>query len=193
MGEIIDMIRREFEKLKEPYIVLVVTSAASYQEVNKQIIKYMIDERNLPSIYVTINKPYETVKKVLGEVVDTRLIIFIDAITRASGGKPEREKGCLFIDSPRNLTDLSIAISEAAQSIPVEKKFVFFDTLSTLLIYNTAGTVARFTHFLIGRIRMWNAEGVLLSLEKEAGETLLSQISQFCDATIFIGDESVKR
>ena len=187
--DIAETLKEKLDEIPEPFICLVVTPTEKYQSVNFELLKYMVNEKKIPGVYVTVNKPYEVIKRRFEDFVDTRMVIFIDAVTRASGGKPREEEGVLYIDSPKNLTDISIAISEAAQSIPEGKKFILFDTLSTLLLYNSAGTVARFTHFLIGRMRMWGAEGALLSLEKETGETVISQISQFCDATIYIGKE----
>jgi KaiC/GvpD/RAD55 family RecA-like ATPase len=184
-----ELLKEKLDELPEPFIFLVVTPAEEYQTVNFELLKYMVNEKKTPGVYITVNKPYEVMKKRLEGVADARMVTFIDAVTRASGGKPEEEDGVLYIDSPKNLTDISIAISEAAQSIPQGKKFILFDTLSTLLLYNSAGTVARFVHFLIGRMRSWGAEGALLSLEKETGENVISQISQFCDATIYIGKE----
>lgn len=179
-------LKEKLAEIKESYIVLLVTPTRKYQDVNLELLKYMVNEKKLSGAYITVNKPYTVMKKRLEGVVDTRKIIFIDAVTKAVSDGRVEEEGVLFIDSPKNLTDISIAISEAANSIPDERKFILFDTLSTLLLYNSAGTVARFTHFLIGRMRSWEAEGVLLSLEKEEGEKIISQISQFCDATIYI-------
>jgi KaiC/GvpD/RAD55 family RecA-like ATPase len=182
---IIDILKEKLAEIKDSYIVLLVTPAAKYQNVNLELLKYMVTENDLPGVYITVNKPYSVMKKQLEGVVDTRKIIFIDAVTKAASDK-KLDEGVLLIDSPKNLTDISIAISEATNSIPEARKFILFDTLSTLLLYNSAGTVARFTHYLVGRMREWEAEGILLSLEKEEGEDIISQISQFCDVTIHI-------
>ncbi|MBU2559428.1 hypothetical protein KKA03_00860 [archaeon] len=182
---IAEILKVKLAEIKETYIVLLVTPAAKYQNVNLELLKYMITENDLPGVYITVNKPYTVMKKQLEGIVDTKRIIFIDAVSKARGDK-QVEEGVLLIDSPKNLTDISIAISEAANSIPEARKFILFDTLSTLLLYNSAGTVARFTHYLVGRMREWGAEGILLSIEKEEGEDIISQISQFCDVTIHI-------
>ena len=72
-------------------------------------------------------------------------------------------------------------MDQAVRAIPGEKKFLFFDSLSTLLIYNKPITVAKFIHFLSGKMRMWRVKGIIISLEKESDKELLSELSQFCD------------
>lgn len=183
-------LKTELKSLDQNYIALVLAEAKVYQETNIALLQYMIDEKNIPGVYVTINKPYNTMKRILeNEGINTDMIIFIDAISKSAGGTIEKAENCLFIGSPENLTDISVALTEATQAIPSDKKFVFFDSLSTLLLYNNMGTVARFTHFLTGKMRAWGVEGILISVEKESDEVLLSQLSQFCDKVITLGGE----
>jgi len=181
-------IKRKFKDINQGYIALILAPAMKYQKVNVELIRYMIKERGIPGVYVTINKPFSTMKAILEkEKIDTEAIIFIDAITQTTRGKVEKGDNCRYITSPENLTDISVAITEAAQAIPLEKKFVFFDSLSTLLLYNNFATVARFSHFLTGKLRAWNVEGILMSIEQEADESLLTHLSQFCDSVIELG------
>ncbi len=159
-------------------------------------------------MYATINKPASTIKDEMG--IEARNISFVDAITQLVGtirhggemfmvskrGIEEiiasTNDGCIYVKSPENLTDISTAISEAVDSMASEKRFVLFDSLSTLLLYNDVASVARFAHFLTGRLRMWRAKGVLISVENSSGE-LVSQLSQFCDAVIRIDYGTVAR
>src|SRR3989338_9409974 len=150
-------IDREFEKqlknLKE-YVALATINAKEYQNVNMEIIRHFTEEENIPGVYVTLSKPYKTVEKTLADNgVDTRLIIFIDAVTETVGGELKKSENCLFIGSPEKLSDISVAMDQAVRSLPSDKKFVFFDSLSILLMYNNAETVARFIHFLSGKMR----------------------------------------
>ena len=65
-----------------------------------------------------------------------------------------------------------------------EDRFIFFDSLSTLLIYNQSKSVSKFAHFLTGKMREWKIKGVLISLQKNIDENLIAQVSQFCDRII---------
>src|SRR3989338_1757778 len=166
----------------EEYVALATVAAQRYQQTNIDIIQYLTAVDGTPGVYVTLNKPFATMEGIFKKNnVNTEMIIFIDAVTRTTGGSTEKTNKCLFIGSPENLSDVSLAMDQAVRAIPGEKKFLFFDSLSTLLIYNKPITVAKFIHFLSGKMRMWRVKGIIISLEKESDKELLSELSQFCD------------
>ena len=178
-------IKEEFkEKVKglKQYVALATVDAKNYQKTNLEIIRYLIEDKNVPGVYVTLNKPFETMIGVFKkEKIDPRMVIFIDAVTKTSGGKIEKTEKCLFIGAPDNLSDISIAMDQAVRALPSEERFVFFDSLSTLLMYNNIVTVARFIHFLAGKMRVWKVKGIIVSLRKKQDQELIDELMQFCD------------
>ena len=187
-----EMIKTIDESLKdetEPGISLVLTSAKKYNDANVALTEYMVNTKGIPGVYVTLNKPYRTMKKNLEGKVDLRMLIFIDAITKSTGGKINKDDECLYLDTMQNLTDLGVAIDQAIRAIPSEDKFLLFDSLSTLLIYSQVGSVSKFVHFLTGKIRALGVNGVLLSLVHGEEDEFLSQLSMFCDQTIYLNGD----
>ena len=175
---------KQFDDLRD-YLALVVVDPRAYQTVNEDIVKFLVSQQRTPGVYITLNKPAQVLeRKFQMDNIDTRLIIFIDCFSRTGDDQIKREKNILYIGSPERLSDISVAIEQAVNAIPSEKKFVLLDSLSTLLIYNKSGTVARFVHFLSNKMRSLKVKGVILSLEKEQEKDLLSDLSQFCDARI---------
>jgi len=181
-------IQKEFqEKIKDlkEYVAIATVDAKNYQKTNLGIIKHLVEGKNVPGVYVTLNKPFATIEKILKkEKIDTRLIIFIDALTKTSGGEIEKTDRCLFIGAPDNLSDISIAMDQAVRALPSKEKFVFFDSLSTLLMYNSIATVAKFIHFLAGKMRAWGVKGIIVSLRKEKDKELMDELMQFCDVIL---------
>ena len=172
--------KKKLIELKE-YVALA-TINSKYANANIELIKYMTEEVKSPGVYVTLNKPFRTIESDLkNSKIDTRVIIFIDAVTKTAGGEIKKIDQCLFIGSPENLSDISIAMDQAISSLKEKDKFLFFDSLNTLLLYNTAETVARFIHFLAGKMRIWKVKGIIISLEKKANKELIEELSQFCD------------
>ena len=112
------------------------------------------------------------------------MVIFIDAVTKTAGGRTNKTKSCLFIGSPENLSDISMAMDQAVRAVPKEEKFLFFDSLNTLLIYNSPQVVAKFIHFLSGKMRVWKVKGIIITLEKETNKELINELSQFCDVVL---------
>jgi len=177
---------KEFEsKIKglNDYIALATVPAASYSKNNIEMIRILTETQNTPGVYVTLNKPFETLESSLKKAkINTNKIIFIDAVTKTSGGESEKIKNCLFIGSPENLSDISIAMDQAVRAIPGKERFVFFDSLSTLLIFNSVEVVAKFIHFLAGKMRVWKVKGIIISIEdKQGNKKLIDKLSQVCD------------
>lgn len=205
-GRIREEIRVAMDSVEGDSVVLLLTNPVNYQRVVLELMSYTTKKASY-GIYVAINKPFVAMKNILEKEVDLSRVIFVDAITqtlngngndgsiyvavkqglkKVEGAHIKKLNGCYYVASPENLTDLCEAITNSVHAVPNESKFIFFDSFSTLLLYNDVNTVARFAHFLTGKIRTWGAKGVLLSLENSS-DALTAQLSQFCDAVIKIG------
>ena len=184
MVKVDEEFKKKVKDLKE-YIALATVDAKNYQKTNIEIIKHLTEDKNIPGVYVTLNIPFKNMNALLKkEKIDVRMIIFIDAVTKTAGGEVKKTDKCLFIGAPDNLSDISIAMDQAVRALPSKERFVFFDSLSTLLVYNNVATVARFIHFLAGKMRVWGVEGIIVSLRKEKDKELIDQLMQFCDVVL---------
>lgn len=185
-------IRQKFKKevsSLNDYVALVTVSAKTYQEANLEIVSFLVSEQKTPGIYVTLNKPYDAVQRLLtGKKVNLDMVIFIDCITKVPDNM-KRQKNCLFIGSPEKLSDISVAMDQAVKSLPTKEKFVFFDSINTLQLFNKPGTVARFIYFLTGKIREWKIKGIIISMKKGSDDSLLNELVQFCDTQIDLGGD----
>lgn len=185
MLEVKETFKKEIESLKD-YILLITVDAKNYQKITIDVTKFLINEQCVPGVYVTLNKPYEVMQRNLANNgIDTRLIIFIDAATRTEAKKVGN---CLYIGSPEKLSDMSVAIDQAIKSLQ-GGRFLIFDSLNTLSIFNKPATVGRFVYFLAAKIREWKVKGVIITLEKETEPALLDELTQFSDARIDFGGE----
>ncbi|MDY6765775.1 MAG: ATPase domain-containing protein [Candidatus Nanohaloarchaea archaeon] len=179
----------DIAELGDDRIALVVVDSEDYVETNLDIMDYLIEDRGLPGVYVTINKPYTTMQDVFAEHgISMDSVFFVDAIAKETGGELVDRDNVLYMDAPDDLTGMSIVISRAVEQMPDGQKFLFLDSLTTLTIYNTADTVSQFAHFLTGKMRSWDVAGVIMSLEEEVDEELIGKISQFCDCVLRAGE-----
>ena len=85
---------------------------------------------------------------------------------------------------------MSVAMDQAIKALPLAEKFLIFDSLNTLAIFNKPVTIARFAHFLTGKMREWKIKGIIITLEKETDPALLDELTQFSDARIDLGGAS---
>ncbi len=180
---------KEFEnKIKNlsDYIALATVPASSYAKSNAEMIKILANIENTHGVYVTLNKPFNILEQDFKKnKIDINKILFIDAVTKTVGGSIEKTKNCLFIGSPDNLSDISIAMDQAVRAVPGKERFVFFDSLSTLLVFNSADVVAKFVHFLASKMRVWKVKGIIISIEdKKGNKELLDKLTQVCDIVL---------
>lgn len=181
-----DSFKKAVDRLND-YIVLVTVDAKKYQDANIQILKFLVSEKKVPGVYVALNKPYNIMQRLMEQnKIDSRLVIFIDAVASTDGGSKKIDN-CLLIGSPEKLSDISVAIEQAVNSLPKEKRFLFFDSLNTLAVFNGPATVARFVHFLTVKMREWKIGGVIISLQKDVDEKLLDGLTQLCDKRLDLG------
>jgi len=177
--------REQFEDLIEPYMVLFIADPKEYLTQNLSLLKDFVNDQRMTGIYVTVNRPYKNLLPIFEKAgIDLSRVFFIDLITKTEREEPVRKGNCIFMGSASNLTDLGLAISQAVSANPRARKFIFLDSLSTMLIYNEAGSLSKFSHFLTGRLRDWNVDGVFMSLDSESDKELTDKLSQFCDRVV---------
>lgn len=134
--------------------------------------------------YISLNVPYETLIKsfkMLG--IDASKFYFVDAITQTAQMSPETEN-CEFVSSPGALTELSLSISNI-----LDRKgfnYVIFDSLSTLLVYESEITVTKFVHQLISKIRIIGSKAIFSILKQDTSSVLLRDINMFADRILDI-------
>lgn len=175
---------KALQNLRRSSIVLVLSDSEKYMQINTAIIKTLTNQ-GLKCIYVSVNRPADTIMELFKRKrLKTANIYFVDCVSEMSTGTTRRTEKVIYTE-PNNLTAISISVNEMINGISGDK-FVFFDSLSTLLIYNSVGTIERFSHFVTNRIRLANLRGVLLSIERDKNKNFLNTLRSFCDEVITV-------
>jgi len=188
-------LREYIKRLPPNKIVLFLVNAKKYAKINMDILKIIISEKKFSGIYIAASRPYTTlIKDLKSNEISVNDIFFIDCVTkmvptpqgvRVLYKEKLTTKNCLYITSPANLTELGVLLSQAFTIIKnYNKKFLFLDSLSTLLIYNDVATIAKFVHFLTTRLRLFGLVGIIMSMEREIDKKLLLTLSELCDYVV---------
>jgi archaellum biogenesis ATPase FlaH len=167
-------------------IVMTVSDAEKMNQFTIKTLEYLVNERKMAGVYVTINRPYS---KILSELqaknIDTNSVIFIDALTKTVGGSAINSEKCLYLNHINDLTELGIIITSAMKALSSkERYFVLIDSITTMLIYNDPQAVSKFLHFITAKFRLLNANGIFIGHRTEKLDSFYSQITVFCDRVL---------
>lgn len=186
-AEIKSHIIKALEKTEDHGVYLFVLKPEDYHTANEIVIDYFIRKLNKKGIYVTLNKPCDNLSESLKKRgIDPSSLYFIDGTSKTSdkGGNAAGKGNYVYIRSPESLTELSLAIANASNTGKFH--FLFFDSLTTLLVYNNVTTTEKFMNYIINKLRSLSMGLVLISLNDENSQKLLPVLSQFCDECIYV-------
>lgn len=180
--ETYDSILQALQELDKP-IVLTLIDPMRYQEAVFGIVKYFT-QVSKQGVYVTLNKPFNVLTKNFEKAgISANTLFFVDGITNVPAAEEGPDHACL--GSGVDLSNLCIGISRAVSKIK-DQKFLLLDSLSTLLIYNDSKAVSKFAHLLTEKMRRWETQGSLLTVEMNTERDVVSQLAPFCDKVVKI-------
>lgn len=140
---------------------------------------------NKPTCYVSLNKLCQPLRDSLTNArIDTDKFFFVDGITKSANPSAKTFKNCVHMSSASALTEMSIAIDRAMATGGYEG--FLFDSLSTLLIYNSPDVVAKFAHSLVNKLSGRGVTAVFTALEGDSETKLLKEMSMFVDKVVHI-------
>lgn len=187
MSDLKSKLEEEIKALNDNFILLIDTRAENYFDVVMEAISLII-ERDEKGVYLTSSRPYSFIlKEMQKRNIKSEGIMFIDGISYMSGSMDcSNKKDCIFIENPAALEEMIMHLTPLINKIKSDKKFLIIDSISTLLIYNDAISLKKFSMSLTNMLRMNEMKGVLMVIEKEAPDELKQILMSMCDKTIHV-------
>jgi archaellum biogenesis ATPase FlaH len=180
------------EKLRSvPPKSIVIVEASPEKDQMKLISDFLKLKQDDNGIFVSSNRPTsDLIEKLatyhvdLKKSLETGKTCVIDLVSRSVGAG--EVCGCIYASSPSELSAAQMAIEKAFENErdKASRMWLLLDSLATLLVFNSAGALLHFLHFLIGRLRVLQFDGVFFTVEGSVDERTLSTIKQFCDMVI---------
>jgi hypothetical protein len=169
------------KELRENNILLVIVSKNAYSSKSTEILRALQSISNKIS-YVSFNHPYNSlIESVRKNGIDPSRLFIIDTVT-ASVQQPKPQTNCIFISAPNALTEISVAFSK---SINQEKcDSALFDSLSALLVYESANSIIMFAHNIITKLKISNSRAVFLVLKEDIDGELMKDLYMFVDKVV---------
>lgn len=171
---------KEFNNLEEGAIVLIETTAEKILEVNLVVVKWLSDKK-YTQIILSTSRPCKNLLDLYKKNnIDINKIRILCAVCQ---NKKQENSNIIHIQSSSSLTEISLALSKCMESIK-DKKFIFIDSINTMLVHNDSSVLAKFIHFVLTKMRTNNVSGLLISLKIETNKEVKAEISQLCDKII---------
>ncbi|MFH1210868.1 MAG: hypothetical protein V1645_03045 [archaeon] len=175
-------LEEEIKSMPEKFVALIIVPSNKFQETSMQILNIMM-EKYKGGGYVTVNRPYQSMVKMLRTGnINERNIFFVDCITEYLRENEMVVRNCSFVDSPANLTDIGIALDPIIKD--KKHNFIMVDSIDLLSVYNSPELVIKFAHFITGKLRLHDTSGIFLASKEKSDEKLINEMAQFCDRVI---------
>ena len=180
----IKKLNQQLQVIPKDSIVLVETSAENISEVTMAVVKFLT-KQNDNGIIVSANRPYvNLIDTYQRNKIDTNKVYILDLISKNQNADIPAEN-VMFIKNASSLTDISLSVNEHIKKLE-GKKFVFIDSITTMLIHNEPYVFARFMHSIFTRMRLNGIGGIMISITDRTNREVRAEIAQLCDKVIKI-------
>jgi len=178
-------IKTKFEQgcknLPRCFVVNITVDHHIYNQADLVIFECLTEHKGL-GLYVSLNKPYETICEELDKNnLDCKEFYCIDGVSKETGKFSNTNK-VFCLEDPSSLTELSLLIKTLCNEDKI--KFIILNSLYTLLLYNDAEAVEKFLHKLLNKARKSNVSVAIMSPKEKSKEDIFADITQFCDHEI---------
>lgn len=175
-------IENQCKTLKGKRLLALIAPPEEEANTSAEMLKVLINEYDYGGIYLTMNKPYAEIDKRLAERgIDTSRLYFIDGISCMHGLKAEDSDRCRYVPEPSDTSSMVAAVEDLLQKVEPKKRFIFLDSITSLLVYDALQGAREFIKSLEEKLEGSNAHLVMLSLAKGTNSMkLLEEMTQKC-------------
>ncbi|MBI4439842.1 hypothetical protein HY638_02630 [Candidatus Woesearchaeota archaeon] len=178
-------LEKEFGKIPEGWIVLLETDAESVLGLSLATIK-LLTEKGYSGIIVSASRPCNNLLGIYAQHgIDAKRTYILDCVCKSQGIKPEAMPNVSYVENVTDLTSISIGVNDLAKKVE-GKKFVFIDSVATMLIHNKPQVFAIFIHSILTKMRAKGISCLLTSIGLESEKDVMMEIAQLCDRVIKI-------
>ncbi|MCH9612729.1 MAG: hypothetical protein S4CHLAM102_12260 [Chlamydiia bacterium] len=186
-----NLFAERFQKLVSGWVLLLQVPVEETAAVNTEALR-TLQNQDYEGVYVTLSKEYPTLSKSFADQgIDLDKIHFIDCISQMYGIKEEQSDRVSYIAGPLSIDKIVDTITERGMRIQTPNKYVFLDSITTVLLYNSLERTVHFTQFLLNAFKSLGMVGVVVSVsEGFANKTLLKELTKSADEIINLGDST---
>lgn len=187
MDNIKQLFEEKIVKLKNGGIVLMNIPVEGSMQVNAEVVK-TLQSLGYKGIYTTLSKDYQDLSRAFQySSVDVNSLFFIDGISKMYGMGEVDLPNVAYTEGPMSLDAILKGIAKAIVDIEGDKKFVFFDSITAILLYNSLERTLELTKSLIEILNKSKTVGIIEMVSMGvANEKLIQELSKLSDESIGI-------
>jgi hypothetical protein len=165
-------------------VLVIYSKPSDHPIVNRLCNDLLTNVLNYKGIYVTVSEPADSLISIFQKGgIKTNMIHFMDCTGKKT--KFDSKSGNLtFIGGPKELTKISLVFTELSNTGKYD--YVFLDSITSLLLYNSFETTEIFIEYLVGKIKSLGICGIVLSLDESNSKRLFPTIGKICDKIVQI-------
>ncbi len=184
--EIESIVERELKGFKDKGKIFVfVSGPQKATDLNRAVLHRLVGTLRYTGAYISLNKPYDLlVDELKKEGIDPSKLYFLDGVSRSFGRPLTETRNCTYLSGSESVSELSLSISAVLNAGDID--FIFMDSASTIMIYNSLNTTQRFFHYFINKLRTKNVTGIILTLDEENSRQLCKFVEPLVDRCIHV-------
>lgn len=179
------LLQERYSRLGSGWIALMQLPIEQAMEVNIEAIK-VLQGLGYEGVYITLSKDYVELIKIFRERdIDMGRLAFIDGVSQMYGIGAVDAPNVKYISGPISLDGIVAAITDIIPVMKSEKKFVFLDSITTVLLYNSLERTLKFSEFLTTSLKRLQVAGVMVSVSKGfANDNLIKELTKMSNEVI---------
>ena len=183
----ISKLKEELMSVEGGEIILLHFNPLNYSELTLEALSFLINEKEAGIMYITASRPYCYLSRVMKDrKISKENLLFIDCITYLANVPSELSENCVFVETPAELEDVGMHTARLMGKIKTKNKFLFIDSMSTLLIYNNMRSLREFSTFIKNLLRDNGVGGIFITINGHSGEYTIEMLAGVCNKIIRI-------
>ncbi|MEW6069192.1 MAG: hypothetical protein AB1485_01105 [Candidatus Thermoplasmatota archaeon] len=188
MSELDREIASKLKGIKSYEVTLIPVDINNYFKVILGTMKYLVNERDMGGVYISATRPSKAIiSRLESENINLSDVLFVDSVSYMSEGPPPPADNVIFVESPTMLelilTKADILLKKAKSA----RKFIIFDSINALSIYNSEKILTEFLHVLVNALGAKEIASLLLSVKGQTPKEIDGLLRMLCDNVIEIG------
>jgi KaiC/GvpD/RAD55 family RecA-like ATPase len=179
------LFKDHFSRLSSGWVGLLQIPVEKSMEINIEAIR-VLQDLEYEGVYVTLSKDYMDLSKIFRKKgLDMGRLAFIDGVSQMYGIGAVDSPNVHYVSGPISLDGIVAAITDVIPSLKAQNKFVFLDSITTVLLYNSLERTIKFSEFLTTSLKRLEVAGVMVSVSKGfANDNLLKELTKMSNEVI---------